>query len=190
MGLEKKLITIGGVDYALTIPASEIQKKVKETGMDIINKYREKKHAPIILAISNGGVPFAIDAIRYLDGEGFANEYASIGVEGYGKTEKVGKISVYSHPRVLLFGRDVIILEDLIDTGHSLNFVYKYVKEKQAKSVAVYPVCKKLKHFELDFYISGVPFELPDGWAIGYGMNDKNGFGRGLSGIYVRVESN
>jgi len=186
--MEEKIKTIDGVDYALILDSCEIYHRVRETGRKIINEYSGRQLPPITLAILNGGIPYAGDVIRYLDRKNFVNEFATIGARSYGKNEVAGEISIYSQPQIPLFNRDVIIFEDLIDKGHSLNFVYKYVKNQQPKSIAVYPFCIKPNHIELDFEISGTPFELPDRWAVGYGM-DVNGFFRWLQSIYVRVES-
>lgn len=183
----RKILVIGKDKYKVLFNQEQIQGKVQELAEKISQDYKNQKNPPILLFVLNGGLFFGVDLSRALQARGFNHHLNIVKLERYGPKEQGGKIKLISKPR-RLFGRDVIVVEDVIDDGISMNFLNNYLKnsKRPPKSIQYCILCIKRNHQPLEFKIKYAGFyRLSPKWLVGYGMDSKQGY-RGLSHLYVK----
>lgn len=188
MGEDEKMFrTIEGVRYEVIIPKEEILTRVKEIGEQISNDYRENSERKLIFAgVLTGGVIFLSDLARetkhprlHLD---------TIGLSSYGD----GKIS-NREPRITsdlknsICGEDLIIVEDIVDTGYSMGRLFEILQARGANSIRVAALLSKPERREIEVPVDYLGFEIPDHFVMGYGL-DSGGIGRGWKDIVVPVK--
>jgi len=173
------MITIGDLDFEVFIPHEVIQTKVKELA-DKINKDYEGKE-PTIIVMLTGAFIFAADLIRCLNVPielGFA-KYSS-----YEGTDTTGIVREVIGSTVDLKDKDVLIVEDIIDTGTTMKIVLPQFYAKGAKTVKIASFLRKpdkLKYKDLQVDYCAV--DVPNAFLVGYGL-DYNEQGRELRDIY------
>jgi hypoxanthine phosphoribosyltransferase len=145
---------------------------------EIAKQYRDKN--PLFLSVLNGSFIFTADLIRCFD---FSLEVSFIQLSSYEKTQSSGlvreTIGMPSHIR----GRHVIILEDIVDTGNTLQFLIQKLKGFEVSSVAIAAMFLKPDVFKNRFLVQYVGFNIPNNFVVGYGL-DYDGYGRNLKGLY------
>lgn len=153
----------------ILISNEEITKRTKEMGEQISSDYEGK--TPIFLALLKGSVPFMAELIKnvslYLQ-----TEYMC--VQSYhGGTHTTGEVKIVKDIDCSVSGRDVIIVEDIIDSGITLSTIKALIKDRGANSVEIAClVDKKAKRIkEID--VKYVGFEIPDEFVVGYGLDYK-----------------
>ncbi len=158
------------------ISREEIEKRVKELAEEISKDY--SREDPLMLGILNGAFVFMADLIREMK---VPVEVDFLRVKSYCGTS-AGELEVIMDvPDVK--GKDVIIVEDIIDTGLTMDFLLKRVKKKGAKSVKVCALLDKPSKRVVDVKPDYVGFTIPDYFVVGYGL-DYNGRYRELPEIY------
>lgn len=148
-----------------------LAKKLKE---DLQNE------TPLFLPILNGSFVFAADFIRAYDGP---CDVSFIKLASYQNTKSSGKVDEIIGLNENLEGRTVVILEDIIDTGTTLQKLVDLLKKEPIKQIKVVTLFFKPDVFKKELHIDGVGFPIPDAFIVGYGM-DYNGLGRNLPSIY------
>ncbi len=145
-----------------------------------INLEYAGKH-PIFLAVLNGAFIFAADLLRQLE---FPHEISFVKMSSYAGTKSTGKVTELIGFKEDLSNRHVIILEDIVETGRTLNLVTEQVMRLQPASLKVASLLvKKLENIPL-FPVDYAGFTIEDRFVLGYGL-DYDGYGRNLDGIYV-----
>ncbi len=149
-----------------------IQKRVAELRLEIGGFLRLNN--PLALIVLEGARPFAGDLLRYI-------ELSSIEIKAksYNGTESSGQVEITYSPE--LDQHNVIIIEDIIDTGRTVNEILSKIK---AKSVQVCTLLNKPNRREVEVPIHYCGFDIPDLFVIGYGM-DKDGEFRALEDIFI-----
>jgi len=152
----------------------EVKKKVSEIASEISRDYKGKD--PLIIAVLKGSFVFCADLIRNLD-PSFAVDFISL--SSYSGSSSGGKVKVITNLKENIKGRDVIIVEDIADTGITLDFLIKELSLKKPKSLATCVLldkkCARVKEVPVNYRC----FEIGGCFAVGYGL-DYNGFYRGL----------
>lgn len=155
-----------------------IQQRVKELAA-VINKDYEGKR-PLFIAILNGSFMFASDLFKYLSIEA---ELCFIKLASYKGMKSSGNVVTSIGLEDDLFGRDVIIVEDIVDTGKTLhNFLPKLVHQ-QPRSLKIAALLHKSEATEYPLEINYIGFDIPNKFVVGYGL-DYDGLGRNLKEIY------
>ncbi len=145
----------------------QIDKAVMAIANQINEEYKEK--SPLLIGILKGSFVFLADLARKLD---MAVEIDFIGLSSYHEQKKsTGKISLYCEPSAIIRGRDVILVEDLVDTGLSTSFAVDYVKNEGANSVKLCALLDKKSCRVVDVAVDYFGFDLPDRFVVGYGMD-------------------
>jgi hypoxanthine phosphoribosyltransferase len=174
----KNEITIGELTFTEYIHHTEIENKVLEIAENISKQYFGK--TPLFLVIMNGAFMYAADLIRNLN---FAAEVVFIRVKSYHGTESTGNIKIFMPEDVVIKGRHIILVEDIIDTGNSMSALIPELMKKKPESLALTSILIKpeahLHKIKIDF----PGMEIPNKFVIGYGL-DYNGIGRNLKDIY------
>jgi hypoxanthine phosphoribosyltransferase len=136
----------------------------------------------VVLAVATGGVPFAVDLVRHL--QGVDVELDLLGVSSYVGTESTGQLVHSFGPRVLLEGADVLVVDDILDTGRTLQFVVDLVREAGASSVTTMVLLDKPERRVVPIEADHVGFVIADQFVVGHGL-DYDGRFRHLHGIHV-----
>ncbi len=164
------------------ISKEEIESKVREIAERISEDYRGKN--PILVGVLNGALIFLADLVRELK---IPVEIDFMKVKSYAGTNSTGNIEVKLDMERDIRGRDVIIVEDIIDTGITINFLMKKLKARKPESLAVCVLLDKPERRVADVKADYVGFTIPDYFVVGYGL-DFNGQYRELPAIYRIVE--
>lgn len=161
----------------------EIQKKVQELGKIISNDYKGKKL--ILVGILKGAVPFMADLMREID---LDLEYDFMDVSSYSGTTSVGEVRILKDISTHIEGKDVLFVEDIIDTGLTLSYLTDLFKSRAANSVAITTLLSKPKRRKIDIYVKYIGYEIEDKFVVGFGMDYNEKF-RSLPYIGVLDES-
>lgn len=177
------MIQLGEHHFSEYLSAAAIQDKVKELGA-AINKDYSSEDPPIVMALLNGAFIFAADLCRQFD---FECQLQLLRVSSYKGMESTGKVIVDHSAEPNMEGRQVLIIEDIVDTGNTLAAYLPTLETKGARSVRVCSLLLKPDAIQHDLQIDYLGFEIPNEFVIGYGL-DYNGRGRNLGSIYSIVQ--
>tara|TARA_B100000029_G_scaffold89513_1_gene79224 strand:+ start:74 stop:592 length:519 start_codon:yes stop_codon:yes gene_type:complete len=163
----------------LLLSESEIKKRVKEVADKISKDYKDK--TPIFVGILNGSYVFMADLLRELS---IQVEVDFVKIRSYDGDSSTGTIKFRKDISANIDDRDVIIVEDIIDSGFTINFLVNRLRESGPKSVAVATALYKKEVAKLDFEVEYVGFEIPSEFVVGYGL-DYNEKYRNLKDVMV-----
>ena len=160
------------------ISADQIAHRVQEMGAEISRKYEGR--VPIFVGILNGSFIFMADLLREVS---IDCEVDFIKLSSYeGKTSS-GTLHLRKDISSDVNGRDVIIVEDIVDSGLTINFLKSRIEDAGPSSVAVVSLLFKREVAELNFDLDYVGFEIPADYVVGYGL-DMDQKKRNLKGIF------
>ncbi len=149
------------------IKEKEIKRRVKELAEEIKRDYKEKD--PVIIGILKGAFVFLSDLIRRLD---FPHEIEFLRVSSYGsKSISNGKIKWIMKPEIVLKGRHVLIVEDIIDTGFTLKKIYEKIKKEKPLSCKICVFLDKFERRKIEVPLHYVGFRVPNFFLVGYGLD-------------------
>lgn len=164
----------------ILLSEEEISQRVKELGQQISNDYRGKRL--IIICVLKGAVIFAADLLRNLD---ISADLDFIQVSSYGdKTESTGAIEVIQDLATDIAGQNVLIIDDIIDSGLTLHHLKEKLLAKQPASLRLCVLVDKSERRKKDVEVDYVGFRIPNRFVIGYGL-DYAGEYRGLPYIAI-----
>ncbi|MBI4188297.1 MAG: hypoxanthine phosphoribosyltransferase [Chloroflexi bacterium] len=145
----------------------EIAAAVKRLATDISRDYQGK--SPLLLGILKGSFVFMADLIRLLD---FPVVVDFIRLSSYGRgTESSGKIKVVQGLHSAVRGRDVLVVEDIADTGLTLAFLLDYLKQRKPASLKLCVLTDKPSRRQVPVTIDYLGFTVPDKFLVGYGLD-------------------
>ena len=166
------------IEFEDVICENAIKEKVQEIGLDISRKYKNNK--PVIICVLNGAFLFMSDLIRNLTID-YEVDFIKIG--SYGNNFKSsGSIELIKDVSINLEGRDVIIVEDIIDSGLSINFLKNHIQTYKPNSLRFVTMLYRENLKKLDFIIDWIGFKIDNGFYVGYGLDYKQLL-RGLPSI-------
>ncbi|MBC7746317.1 MAG: hypoxanthine phosphoribosyltransferase [Flavobacterium sp.] len=172
-------IQIDNKDFNLLIEYDQIKKRTRLIGIQLNVDYDNR--VPVFIGVLNGSFLFLADLIKEVT---ISSEVTFVKVSSYEGEKNSGKIKLELGLQMDLKDRDVIIVEDIVDTGATLRFLIDKISEQHPSSVAVCTLLLKPKMLkEAIKEITYVGFEIPDEFVVGYGL-DYNGLGRNLKDIY------
>ncbi|GJM59679.1 MULTISPECIES: hypoxanthine phosphoribosyltransferase [Persicobacter] len=148
-----------------------------------INKDYEGKE-PIFLAILNGSFMFAADLYRLTN---LKSTISFLKLASYESMNSTGEVKQLVGLQDDLNGREVIIIEDIVDTGNTLEHIMKLLKEEGVKSAEIASLLYKPEAYKKDMPIKYAAFEIPNKFVVGYGL-DYDGYGRNLPAVYQLAE--
>lgn len=147
--------------------AEQINTRLQGLADEIARDYGDK---PIILLCAlTGGVIFLADLSRKM-GNNATLDFLRAASYGDGTTSG-GKVTLDCHPKLDLKGKDVILVEDIVDTGHTLAYLKKYLEDLGAASVRVCALLNKPERREVDVKADYLGFSIPDAFVVGYGLD-------------------
>lgn len=170
--------------FRLYMSAEEIDQAVKQVAARISADYKDKDSKPIVCPVLTGSYMFAADLTRALD---FDAEIAFVRFSSY-----LGMQTTNHVKRVLGFpdkckGRDVIIVEDIVDSGISMEYMIGELQALEPASISICTFFFKPGNFQKNFPIDYIGKEIPNDFIVGYGL-DYDGHGRMYPEVYVLDE--
>lgn len=164
------------------ISAAEISERIKLMAADINRDYEGKK--PIFIAILNGSFMFASDLFKEINIEA---EICFIKLASYKGTKSTGNVITSIGLDEPLQGRHVVIIEDIVDTGKTLNMFLPQLHNQQPASLKIAALLHKPEALQHPLDIDYLCFSVPNKFLLGFGL-DYDGLGRNLKEIYQLVE--
>ncbi len=174
----EKTIMLGDKSFRLYITEQQIIAAVKQIANKINQDYAGK--TPLIVPILNGSFMFASDLVKELSCQ---CEISFIKASSYRGTASTGELTSLIGINEDVKGRDIILVEDIIDTGHTLAKIVPSTEALGPASVKVATLLFKPKALKTDLRIDYVGLEIPNEFIVGYGL-DYDGLGRNLREIY------
>lgn len=168
--------------FSLFIPADEIRKAVDRIATEMNNDLNGKD--VIFIAILNGAFMFAADLYKKLD---IPSRITFLKLASYEGTSTSGKIKRLIGLGEDLKGLTVVVLEDIVDTGTTLDHIVKQLRGYEPAEVKIATLFLKPDVYHYDIPLDYVGIKVPDRFIVGYGL-DYNGFGRNLEDLYVLSE--
>ncbi len=165
--------------FRLYLPESEIQEVVRCVAAELSRDYKGRN--PILCPVLTGSFVFAADLVRQLD---FDAEVSFVRYSSYSGMSTTGKVKeVMGFPQSCRH-RDVVIVEDIIDSGISMEYVLGQLRQLEPSSIAICTFLFKPGKFKRNYKIDYIGKEIPDDFIVGYGL-DYEGVGRTYRDIYV-----
>ena len=156
----------------------EIQQKIQQLALQLSNDY--KRARPLFIAILNGSFMFASDLFKHLNIEA---EICFIKLASYKGTKSTGQVFTAIGLDMDITHRHIVVLEDIIDTGKTLNHFLPQLQNQQPASLKIAVLLHKPEAAVYPVNIDYCCFSIPDKFVVGYGL-DYDGLGRNLSSIY------
>jgi hypoxanthine phosphoribosyltransferase len=171
-------IKIHDKEFVPFITAKDLQEKISEVAKQINNDYAGK-HV-VCIAILNGAFVFAADILRQFN---FDAELEFVKLASYEGTESTGVITEMIGLEKDLKGKDILILEDIIDTGKTLNHFVATLQKQNPSSIKICGLLQKPDALQHDVEVNYLCFPIPNKFVVGYGL-DYDGLGRNIPAIY------
>lgn len=150
----------------LLFSEEEIQNCVARLAGEISNDYKDK--TVLIVSVLKGAVVFLSDLIRKLT---VTAEIDFMAISNYGSIDSSGVVRLLKDLDTNIQGLDVLLLEDIIDTGLSLNYLINNLKTRQPASISVCTLLDRPRRRIADIDIKYVGFQIPDIFVVGYGLD-------------------
>jgi len=159
----------------VVIEAEAIARRVRELGSQISEQYRtgaakDPRGRPLlVVGILKGAMPFMADLVRAMD---FPLEYDFMAVSSYGNGTSPGEVRILKDLDCAIGGRDVLIVEDIVDTGHTLQHLLRGLSVRGPASLRVCTLLDKPHRREVEVPVDFVGFVLPENlFVVGYGLD-------------------
>ncbi len=177
-----KQVKLKDKKFRVSIPAEKIQEVVGEMAKEINKNYKDK-NIPLFISILNGSFMFTADLFKHID---FTCEVTFLKLTSYRGTSTTGSVRQLIGVNESIEGRDVIVLEDIVDTGITIEQILGQLKSFEPASVKVASLLFKPEAYQKDFKIDYIGMEIPNDFIVGYGL-DYDGLGRNLADIYTLI---
>jgi len=172
-------VTSGSEPAVEAIPEAEIQSRVAELGRAITIDYSGRE--PLFVVVMTGSVPFAADLVRQVE---LPSEVDFLVLNRFGEGGRVGSATALWTP---VIDRDVVIIEDITDTGLTLSVLRRTMLDRGASSVATASLIDKTRRRVTEEPIEYRGFEVGDEYLVGYGM-DWQGYYRNLRSVWAMLD--
>ena len=160
----------------------QIQERISVIADELNTDYANKQ--PLFIAILNGSFIFASDLFKKLSIDA---EICFIKLASYKGSKSTGQVITAIGLDHEIFGRDVVIIEDIVDTGKTLTEFLPQLHHQQPASLRIVALLHKAEATSYPVHIDYLGFTIPDKFVVGYGL-DYNGLGRNIPEIYKLVE--
>ena len=150
------------------IEETQINERCKELATQIEADYQKRGQVPVIVGLLKGSVPFMAELIKRFT---FPCEIDFMSVSSYDGTESIGDVRIDKDMDLSCKGREVLIVEDIVDTGRTLREVKKLLKRKGAADVKVVSLLDKPERRVVEIEADYIGFRVPDEFVVGYGLD-------------------
>tara|TARA_B100001167_G_scaffold80795_1_gene48354 strand:- start:474 stop:1013 length:540 start_codon:yes stop_codon:yes gene_type:complete len=166
-------------ELSMYLSKDDINNRLKEMANQLSEKYCDE--CPVIIGILNGSFVFMADLIRKID---FECEIDFMKVNSYVGKETSGKVQLEKDININIDNRRVIIVEDIIDSGLTMNYLHKHISAYNPKDITIVTLLLKNNNHTLNFNIDIVGFEITSEFVVGYGLDLDQRF-RQLDSLYM-----
>ncbi len=181
----KKYIIIHDDKFEIFLTEKKIQSRIRELAVQINKDYKTK--VPIFIGILNGSFIFMSDLIRNIN---IDCEVDFLKLSSYGDAKiSSGHVSLLKDLNATIGGRDIIVVEDIVDSGLSIDFIKKLIYLHKPKTFKIVSLLYKKDAVKIDVKIDYIGFEIPNVFVIGYGLDYAQNV-RNLRAIYKLVDEN
>jgi len=149
------------------LDAKKIRKRVLELGDQISEDYRGKR--PHVIAILKGATIFHADLVREIRLD-LSLDFMAVGSYG-DQTSSSGVVRILKDLDESLEGRDVLLVEDIVDTGLTLHYLLRNLRARNPKSLKVVSLLNKPSRREIEVPVDYIGFDVPDEFVVGYGLD-------------------
>lgn len=172
------------VGKKVILTKDQIQTRVKELAAEIDDSVRNMETVPLVIGTLKGSFMFFSDLVRNIESD---IEVDFVRISTYGnETVSSNKVLNYTPPEVSLEDRHVLIVEEIVDTGRSMQFLKHQFNLQGPSSISFATLLSKPSKLEVPITLDYVGFEIPDDFVLGYGM-DHRGIGRQIPEIFKLV---
>lgn len=165
-------------EFELFISAAQITHQLDALAATINTDFKDTQ--PLFICVLNGAFMFASDLIKKVD---FFPEISFVKISSYQGLQTSGTIKNLIGLNEDISGRDIILIEDIIDSGLTMQYLLTELNSRHPKSVSIATLLFKPDAFKGEYEVDYIGFEIPNDFVVGYGM-DYDGFGRNLPDIY------
>ncbi len=176
------MVTLKDKSFKPHIPGKDILKEVDRMANEIAKDYKGKN--PIFLVVLNGAFMFASDLMKAYPFNCEISFVKLASYDGTTSTEKVKELIGLNHS---IEGKDIVIIEDIVDTGITMNDMLEDLAKRSPASIKIATLFFKPKAFQKDFAVDYVGFNIGNEFIVGYGL-DYDQLGRNLQDIYIITE--
>ena len=166
-------------ELSMYLSKDDINNRLKEMANQLSEKYCDE--CPVIIGILNGSFVFMADLIRKID---FECEIDFMKVNSYVGKETSGKVQLEKDITINIEDRRVIIVEDIIDSGLTMDYLHKHISTYNPKDITIVTLLSKNNNYTLNFNIDIVGFEITSEFVVGYGLDLDQRF-RQLDSLYM-----
>jgi len=151
----------------ILISEEEIEQAVAKMGKQLTVDYRDK--FPLVIGVLKGALPFMMDLVKHME---MHVEMDFMAVSSYGgTTSSSGEVKILKDLDTTIEGRDVLIVEDIVDTGLTLSYIADLLRYRKAKSVSIVTLLDKPAGRKVDIAPEYSCFEVPNEFVVGYGLD-------------------
>lgn len=172
---------IKNLKFRKFLPESKIQKRIESLADEINKDYADK--TPLLLPVLNGSFMFASDLVKRITVD---CRISFTKISSYNGTVSSGQLKTLIGHDESVFNQDIIIVEDIVDTGLTLSRIMEELKGLGARSVESVSLLRKKPAREKNVAVKYVGFELEEEFVVGYGL-DYDGLGRNLKDLFVKA---
>ncbi len=176
------IIQIKDKRFKTFIPEAEILQEVSRVANEIMNDLKDEK--PLFVSVLNGSFMFTADLMKYLD---MPCEVSFVKLASYEGTSSTGKVKELVGLNDDITGRTVVIVEDIVDTGLTMQRLVETLKARNPKEVRIATLLVKPDKLQVPLDIHYVAMNIPNDFIVGYGL-DYDGLGRNYRDIYTVIE--
>lgn len=155
----------------ILIKETDIKQRVMDIGRQINAEYRDRK--PILIGVLKGAFVFLADLLREIE---IPVEVDFLSIHSYDGSESSGIVRITHDLSLNIEDRDVILIEDIIDTGRTVNYILENLQTRKPRSLAVCALLSKETRRVMDVPLSYVGFTIPSVFVVGYGLDYGNDY--------------
>lgn len=178
--MKMERIKLHDKEFKIFIPYEEIQKSIRNVASQINNDYKNKD-LPLFLSVLNGSFMFAADLMKNIE---FNCEISFIKLSSYEGTTSTGTVREILGVASPVEGRNVIIIEDIVDTGGTVEALHELILKKGAKDIKICTLLLKPEAYKKSIPVDYAAMKIPNDFIVGYGL-DYDELGRNFKDIYV-----
>lgn len=153
----------------ILIPEDKLQARIAELGAEISRDYQDSKQL-LLVAILRGAVMFLSDLSRHITVP-HAMDFMAISSYGAGNRNSTGMVRITMDLNTNIYDRDVLIVEDIIDSGNTLSYVLELLSTRKPRSLNICTLLNKPERREVEVPIRYTGFDIPNKFVFGYGLD-------------------
>ncbi|GHT10385.1 hypoxanthine phosphoribosyltransferase [Bacteroidia bacterium] len=170
--------------FRLMLHNAEIERAISDLATKINDDFCGQQTVPLFLSVLNGSFMFAAQLMKHIR---FPCEISFVKLASYHGEHSTGNVTELIGLSDILIDRDIIVVEDIVDTGKTYGTLLETLKRYSPKSVKLATLLLKPDVYQKEYTLDYVALRIPNNFIIGYGL-DYNGLGRNLGDIYTLIK--